>query len=100
MEVIGLKTFQAKISLKNQPSINLFQSKFAFYQVSISQVFEEIVLEWTLLEACTEMKRDEQGNEIECYGSKATKEQHEKVLQVYKELIYYWKTNVKCIAYE
>lgn len=100
MEVIGLKTFQAKISLKNEPSINLFKTKFAYYQVSISTVFEEVVLEWTLLEPSTPNKIDEYGNEIEPYGSKATLEQHTKVLEMHKELMNYWKNKVKSGEYD
>jgi hypothetical protein len=100
MEVTGLKTFQAKISLKNEPSINLFKTKFAYYQASISTVFEEVVLEWTLLEPNTPAKIDEYGNEIVPYGSKATLEQHTKVLKMHKELIFYWANNVISSEYD
>lgn len=98
IQILGFKTFQAKISLSNEPSINLFKSQFGFYQVSISQVFEEVVLEWSILEPAP-AKMDEYGNEIECYGSKATKEQREKVLQVKNELIRFWNENVKSSDY-
>ncbi|GAA5810478.1 hypothetical protein MFLAVUS_003899 [Mucor flavus] len=96
--VLGLKTFQAKISLSNEPSISLFKSQFGFYQVSISQVFEEVVLEWSLLEPAPS-KMDEYGNEIECYGSKASQEQRNRVLQVKEELIQFWNDNVKSNDY-
>lgn len=98
MEVIGIKTFQAKVSLKNDPSINLFKSKFGFYEVSVSQVFEEVVLEWTVLKPGPS-KIDEYGNEIEAYGSKATSEQLDRVSKVQKDLIYNWSNNVKSSNY-
>lgn len=98
MEVIGIKTFQAKISLKNEPSINLFKSKFGFYEVSVSQVFEEVVLEWTVLKPGPS-KIDEYGNEIESYGSKATQEQLDRVFKIQDDLIYKWRNNVKSSNY-
>lgn len=98
IQVLGLKTFQAKISLSNEASINLFKSQFGFYQVSISQIFEEVVLEWSLLEPAP-VKIDDYGNEIECYGSKATKDQRNRVLQVKDELIQFWNDNVKSTDY-
>lgn len=98
MEVLGLKTFQAKISIENEPSVNLFKSQFGFYQVSISHVFEEVVLEWTLLEPAPSTI-DEYGNEVESYGSKATTEQHHRVMQVRNDLLNYWLTNVRSSNY-
>lgn len=98
MEVLGLKTFQAKISIDNEPSVNLFKSQFGFYQVSISHVFEEVVLEWTLLEPAPS-KIDEYGNEVESYGSKATTEQRNRVLRVKNDLFNYWRINVKSSNY-
>lgn len=100
LEVVGIKTFQAKISLKNDPSINLFKSKFGFYEVSISKVFEEIVLEWTILEPARPLEKDEDGNEIEVYGSKATKEELDRISNIHKDLIYKWKSNVISTNYE
>ncbi|KAI9480773.1 MAG: GNAT domain-containing protein [Benjaminiella poitrasii] len=99
MEALGVKTFQAKISLKNPPSINLFKSKFCYYEVAVSTVFQEISLEWTLLEP-TPPKMDEYGNEIESYGSKATPEQRNDVQRVYKELIDYWRSSVTTCKYD
>ncbi|GAA5798085.1 hypothetical protein HPULCUR_003485 [Helicostylum pulchrum] len=98
IQVLGLKTFQAKISLNNEPSISLFKSHFGFYQVSISQVFEEVVLEWSLSEPAPS-KMDDYGNEIECYGSKASQEQRDRVLQVKEEVIQFWNDNVKSNDY-
>ncbi|KAI7905025.1 GNAT domain-containing protein [Cokeromyces recurvatus] len=99
MEILGVKTFQAKISLKNEPSINLFKSKFCYYEVAVSSIFQEISLEWTLLEPAP-AKVDEYGNEIDSYGSKATLEQRQKVQSIHKELIEYWKTMVRTCKYD
>ncbi|OAD02691.1 hypothetical protein MUCCIDRAFT_111873 [Mucor lusitanicus CBS 277.49] len=99
LQVIGLKTFHAKISLKNDPSINLFKSQFGYYETAVSTVFQEITLEWTLLEPSSTVKLDEYGNEIEAYGSKATPEQHSTVLSVHKDLMDYWNNHVKTGQY-
>lgn len=99
LKVIGLKTFHAKISLKNDPSINLFKSKFGYYEIAVSTIFEEITLEWTLLEAMPP-RIDEYGNEIEAYGSKATAEQHNRVLEVYKQLTEFWDAKVITSQYD
>ncbi|KAI8647868.1 GNAT domain-containing protein [Parasitella parasitica] len=100
LQVIGLKTFHAKISLKNSPSINLFQSKFGFYEIAVSQVFQEITLEWTLLAPSDTVKVDEFGNQIEAYGSKATPEQHNTILSMHKALTEYWHKTVKTSSFE
>ncbi|KAI9266643.1 GNAT domain-containing protein [Phascolomyces articulosus] len=64
---LGLKTFHSKISLTNQPSIELFTKKLGFYPVSTSQVFQETTLEWS----CHPKSNNES------YGSKATDEQRQ-----------------------
>ncbi|KAI8967364.1 GNAT domain-containing protein [Mycotypha africana] len=99
LEMLGFKTFHAKISLKNEPSINLFKSKFGFYEVSRSEVFQEVCLEWTLLSPPTEPRMDEYGNKIEVYGSKATADDRAKIAEVSKELLTYYKS-VKGGKYE
>ncbi|ORX52330.1 acyl-CoA N-acyltransferase [Hesseltinella vesiculosa] len=48
IEKLGLKTFHAKISTKNTPSIELFETKLGFYQVAKSEVFQEVTLEWSI----------------------------------------------------
>jgi hypothetical protein len=95
MKELGLKTFHAKISLKNQPSIQLFESKFNYYEIAKSEVFQEITLEWTLLESTTQVKMDDYGNEIEAYGSKATAEQRHKVKEMNTSVIAHYQKVVK-----
>ncbi|KAI8876170.1 hypothetical protein K501DRAFT_327167 [Backusella circina FSU 941] len=94
MQELGLKTFHAKISLKNQPSIQLFQSKFNYYEIAKSEVFEEITLEWTLVEP-QEPQMDEYGNEIELYGAKATVEQRNRVKEKKDALLDYYHHKVR-----
>ncbi|KAI8139209.1 GNAT domain-containing protein [Fennellomyces sp. T-0311] len=80
---LGLKTFHAKISLSNQPSIDLFTKKLGFYPVSTSQVFQETTLEWSILPAT----QDE-----DAYGYKATDEQRQANAAMKEALMSLWTT--------
>ncbi|KAI8385699.1 GNAT domain-containing protein [Blakeslea trispora] len=98
LETLGLKTFHAKVSLKNEPSIQLFQTKFGFYQVSISTVFEEMTLEWSLVTPPSNVL-DEDGNAIESYGAKASLKDREQVQHIHQSLMDYWHHQVKAGSY-
>ncbi|XP_071964292.1 N-acetyltransferase 9-like protein [Antedon mediterranea] len=50
MEKIGLKKYTAKIGMKNTKSLSMFK-KFGFKEVSFSEVFEEITLEFGVTES-------------------------------------------------
>ena len=45
---LQVKTFEAKIGFDNQPSINMFSNKLHFTEVSKSDVFEEITVQYTV----------------------------------------------------
>ncbi|KAG1151554.1 hypothetical protein G6F37_005705 [Rhizopus arrhizus] len=90
MVELGLKTFHAKISLKNEPSIQLFKSKFGYYPVSVSEVFQETTLEWSLLES----------DDLDAYGSKATSEDRKRILAVQNEILHYYESHVHSMTYE
>ncbi|KAF7731905.1 N-acetyltransferase 9 [Apophysomyces ossiformis] len=88
---LGLRTFHAKISLTNQPSIDLFKNRLKFYEVSVSSVFQETTLEWSLEET-----EAEEG----VYGSKATVDQRESIKLVHNALIQFWNADVQIHDYE
>ncbi|KAI9259921.1 GNAT domain-containing protein [Sporodiniella umbellata] len=90
MGELGVKTFQAKISLKNTPSIQLFQSKLCFYSVSVSEVFQEITLEWSLLKP----------EDPDTYGGKATLVDNERVKTIHKEIMQYYQNQTRKVLYE
>ncbi|KAI8067521.1 GNAT domain-containing protein [Gongronella butleri] len=75
---LEIKTFHAKISTKNTPSIHLFESKLGFYEVSRSAVFEEVTLEWSIHD----------GSGPSEYGAKQSPACHAK----YKDLQTLWGT--------
>ena len=95
LETLDVKTFHAKVSLKNQPSIQLFQSKFKYYPISVSTVFEEMTLEWSLMTPPLETPVDEHGDPIECYGAKASPNDRAQVREVHQQLMDYWHHQVK-----
>jgi hypothetical protein len=45
ISILNVKKFTAKISTRNQPSIQLFTKKFEFVEVGFSKVFQEHSLE-------------------------------------------------------
>ncbi|KAI8375709.1 GNAT domain-containing protein [Choanephora cucurbitarum] len=94
LETLDVKTFHAKVSLKNQPSIQLFQSKFKYYPISVSTVFEEMTLEWSLMTPL-ETPVDEHGDPIECYGAKASPNDRAQIKEVHQQLMDYWHHQVK-----
>ncbi|KAG1437694.1 hypothetical protein G6F56_012983 [Rhizopus delemar] len=90
MAELNVKTFHAKISLKNEPSIQLFQSKFGYYPVSVSEVFQETTLEWSLLES----------KEVDTYGEKATAEDRKRITNVQNEILQYYENHVYTVSYK
>lgn len=88
-------TFHAKISLSNEPSIELFKKKLQFYPVSTSQVFNETTLEWSLRNPASTSEEDE-----DTYGAKATKEQKENIAEMHKQLNDMWEEIVRKDRYE
>ncbi|KAI8365212.1 GNAT domain-containing protein [Radiomyces spectabilis] len=93
---LGLRTFHAKISLANEPSIELFKKKLAFYPVSISNAFQEITLEWSINNPPSVIGEDEE----EPYGFKATPEQKTAINAMREDLISYWNTGVRKVDWE
>ncbi|KAL0078653.1 GNAT domain-containing protein [Phycomyces blakesleeanus] len=91
---LGLNTFHAKISLTNQPSIDLFTQKLGFYQVSLSTVFQETTLEWSLNDVANAIAKYDDPD-FEPYGSKATKEQRHTVELMQKSLLDDWNKFVR-----
>ncbi|ORE08189.1 acyl-CoA N-acyltransferase [Rhizopus microsporus var. microsporus] len=81
MEELGVKTFHAKISLKNEPSIQLFESKFGFYPVSVSEIFQETTLEWSLLD-------------------NTTSKDHERIIKVQQEILNFFHNHVDSITWQ
>ncbi|KAG0172338.1 N-acetyltransferase 9 [Apophysomyces sp. BC1034] len=91
---LGLRTFHAKISLTNQPSIDLFKTKLKFYEIAVSSVFQETTLEWSIQDA------KDAKDEEEAYGSKATTEQRENIHGLHDLLTKFWHTNIRKGEYE
>ncbi|CEG70205.1 Putative Translation initiation factor 2C [Rhizopus microsporus] len=81
MEELGVKTFHAKISLKNEPSIQLFESKFGYYPVSVSEIFQETTLEWSLLD-------------------NTTSKDHERIIKVQQEILNFFHNHVDSITWQ
>jgi hypothetical protein len=50
---LGVKLFRAKIGVDNTPSLQLFQDRLSFVEVSRSSVFQEISLELAVTEKCS-----------------------------------------------
>ncbi|KAI9493879.1 GNAT domain-containing protein [Zychaea mexicana] len=95
---LGLKTFHAKISLTNEPSIDLFTRKLGFYPVSTSQVFQETTLEWSCLPKPSSPPAsgiDDDDSSNDAYGAKATDEQRQRNHAMRDALIEFWTTHVK-----
>ncbi|KAI7870606.1 GNAT domain-containing protein [Spinellus fusiger] len=90
---LGIRTFHAKIAMSNQASIDLFTNKLGFYPVSISTVFQETTLEWSIHSPTKEQLTKD--SEEEPYGSKATDTQKEIVLSVHQRLFSTWETHVQ-----
>ena len=95
---LGLKTFHSKISLTNQPSIDLFTKKLGFYPVSTSQVFQETTLEWSCLpkhDKDISSDENDDDDEEERYGGKATDEQRKMNQDMRDSLIELYNTKIR-----
>ncbi|KAI9304118.1 GNAT domain-containing protein [Cunninghamella echinulata] len=92
LKELGLKTFHAKISMKNQPSIQLFEKKLSYYLVSSSEIFQETTLEWSINQPLisTTVSDDDDVQ----YGSLATQDQKELCQKMNKALIKLWDDDI------
>jgi hypothetical protein len=54
INILNVTKFTAKISTKNQPSIQLFTKKFEFVEISFSEIFQEHSLELIINEEIKE----------------------------------------------
>lgn len=88
---LGIRTFHAKISLSNQPSIDLFTKKLGFYRVSESRAFQEVTLEWSLCPPPAQITSDTE----DAYGAKATPAQRETIADVQKEVTSLWNNKIQ-----
>ncbi|CAO3689551.1 unnamed protein product [Umbelopsis ramanniana] len=92
MTELGVKTFEAKISLKNQPSIDMFCSKLGFRERSVSTIFEEVTLDW---KSSTAPKIDGEENMLE-----PSKEELEAMQRVEKQILGFWEDSVLSTTWE
>jgi hypothetical protein len=92
MTELGVKTFEAKISLKNQPSIDMFCSKLGFRERSVSTIFEEVTLDW---KSSTAPKID--GEED---MSEPSQEELETMQRIEKQILGFWEDNVRSTTWE
>jgi hypothetical protein len=92
MMELGVKTFEAKISLKNQPSIDMFCSKLGFRERSVSTIFEEVTLDWK--SSTVPMENSEENVPM------PTKDELNAMQQVEKEILCFWKDNIHSSAWE
>lgn len=83
---LGVTTFEAKISLKNQPSVHMFRTKLGFRERSVSTIFEEVTLDWI---SSTAPCRDS-GDDL----SVPTKEEMDDMHLAEKKLLTFWKDRV------
>ncbi|KAJ8662974.1 hypothetical protein O0I10_001150 [Lichtheimia ornata] len=88
---LGIRTFHAKISLSNQPSIDLFTKKLGFYPVSESRAFQEVTLEWSLCAPPAQITSDNE----DAYGAKATTAQRETIADIQKEVTSLWNNKIQ-----
>ncbi|CAO3627540.1 unnamed protein product [Cunninghamella blakesleeana] len=97
LKELGLKTFHAKISMKNQPSIDLFEKQLTFYSVSSSEIFQEITLEWSINQPSiiNNNSNDDDDDDDVQYGSSATPLQKEMCQQMNKTLMDIWNNDIK-----
>ncbi|KAI9289968.1 GNAT domain-containing protein [Umbelopsis sp. AD052] len=92
MTELGVKKFEAKISLKNQPSIDMFCSKLGFRERSVSTIFEEVTLDWQTSSA---QKIDGEEDLPE-----PTKEELEAMQRVENQILAFWEDNVRSTTWE
>jgi hypothetical protein len=92
MTELGVKTFEAKISLKNQPSIDMFRSKLGFRERSVSTIFEEVTLDWISSTAPPRVGDEDL--------SVPTKDELEAMHQVEKQLLTFWSQKVRSTTWK
>jgi len=92
MTELDVKTFEAKISLKNQPSIDMFRSKLGFRERSVSTIFEEVTLDWISSTAPPRVGDEDL--------SVPTKDELEAMHQVEKQLLTFWSQKVRSTTWK
>jgi hypothetical protein len=92
MTALGVKTFEAKISLRNQPSIDMFRSKLGFRERSVSTIFEEITLDWKSSTAQKIVDEEDM--------SEPSKEEVEAMQRVENQILEFWEDNVRSTNWE
>lgn len=78
---LDIITFQAKISLKNTPSVDLFTQHLGFIAISVSEVFQETTLEWSV----KELEDDENCKSVEKIGK--VREIRDAILEEWKNVM-------------
>lgn len=91
MTQLNVKTFEAKISLKNQPSIDMFKLRLGFRERSVSTIFEEVTLDWVSSSATLKEEVDE--------SSMPTPEEKQRMNSVEKQLLSYWQNQVQSTSW-
>lgn len=91
MTQLDVTTFEAKISLKNQPSIDMFKLKLGFRERSVSTIFEEVTLDWVSNSAT--LKEDADDNSL------PTQEEKQNMNSVEKQLLSYWQNQIKSTSW-
>ncbi|KAM3581216.1 hypothetical protein VKS41_006657 [Umbelopsis sp. WA50703] len=91
MTELDVKTFEAKISLKNQPSIDMFKLRLGFRERSISTIFEEVTLDWVSSSAIPKDHLDD--------ASLPTPEETERMHIFEKQLLSYWQNQVQSASW-
>ncbi|KAG2172838.1 hypothetical protein INT43_000188 [Umbelopsis isabellina] len=91
MTQLDVKTFEAKISLKNQPSTDMFKLRLGFRERSVSTIFEEVTLDWMTKSATlTEVVDD---------NSLPTPEEKQKMSTFEEQLLSYWQNQVQSTSW-
>ncbi|KAI8097093.1 uncharacterized protein BX664DRAFT_325559 [Halteromyces radiatus] len=98
---LHIKTFHAKISMKNTPSIHLFEEKLAFYPISQSEIFQEITLEWSIQQQDSLVSNNDNDDDgTDQYGSKATTLQKENCILLHESLMKMWEQEIQKLRWD